>query len=147
MRQPRHFADRPSRLLMRQPPPKAVALLPPGERRRSLGGEAERIRLGEFYEDCRYHPMVCIRPSPPGDDELLGVSLIDGLIGACSEDHCGVVPLTAEEALARKVWFHRVAERMGWPVPATRDLAADDLGLFPMPEEWRELYDKGPKGT
>jgi hypothetical protein len=74
--------------------------------------QADRIRRGEFYEDCRYHPMLCVQAAPPEDDELVGVSLIDGGIRACSEDHCGVVRMTVEEAIARKLnWDHFLRER------------------------------------
>jgi hypothetical protein len=73
----------------------------------------DRISRGEFYEDCRYHPMLCIQPSPSGDDELVGISLIDGAIGACSEAHCGVVRMTADEAIERKVHWDRFARERG----------------------------------
>ena len=73
----------------------------------------EPIQRGEFYEDCRYHPMLCVQSSPPDDDELVGISLIDGAIGACSEDHCGVVRMTAEEAIERKLNWDRFVEERG----------------------------------
>jgi hypothetical protein len=106
----------------------------------------ERIQSGDLYEDCRYHPMVCVRPSPPDDDELLGVSLIDGQFAACSEDHCGVVKLTSAEALARKVWFNRVADRLGWRIPEPRDAWADEIaesGEVAMPDAWHDMYERG----
>lgn len=73
----------------------------------------DRINRGEFYEDCRYHPMLCIQPSPPGDDELVGISLVDGAIGACSEDHCGVARMTVDEAIERKVHWDRFVREHG----------------------------------
>jgi hypothetical protein len=78
--------------------------------------DADRIKRGEFYEDCRYHPMLCVQPSPPDDDELVGISLIDGAIGACSEDHCGVVRLTTEEAIERKLNWKEFAHQNGLPL-------------------------------
>jgi hypothetical protein len=77
----------------------------------------DRINRGAVYEDCRYHPMLCIQPSPPGDDELVGISLIDGAIGACSEDHCGVVRMTVDEAIERKVQWDRLCGSTDWPKP------------------------------
>jgi hypothetical protein len=75
----------------------------------------DRIQRGEFYEDCRYHPMLCVQPSPPGDDELVGISLLDGTIGACSEDHCGVVKLTANEAIERRLNWNSFADQHDLP--------------------------------
>jgi hypothetical protein len=50
--------------------------------------------LGDFYEDCRYHPIVCIEVASDGD-ELRDISLITGDVGSCSLNHYGVVRLTA----------------------------------------------------
>lgn len=67
---------------------------------RGLIAERE-IRPGDFYEDCRYHPMVCV-DNYRGDD-LRGVSLITGMgPSSCSMFHCGVVKMTEKEALERK---------------------------------------------
>jgi hypothetical protein len=79
------------------------------------------VERGEFYEDCRYHPMHCIQSSPPGDDQLIGISLIDGGIGSCSEEHCGVVRMTTEEAIDRKVNWQTFAEEHGLPNPYPRE--------------------------
>jgi len=66
--------------------------------------------LGDFYEDCRYHPMLCIEVASDGD-ELRGISLITGDVGSCSLNHCGVVRLTAMEAIERRLhWDDFVAE-------------------------------------
>jgi hypothetical protein len=82
---------------------------------------SKRIKRGEFYEDCRYHPMLCIKPAQDDDDELIGVSLINGMTGSCSEAHCGVVPMTVEEAIERKVDWNAFAEKHGLPNPFPRD--------------------------
>ena len=51
--------------------------------------KAEReIRPGDIYEDCRYHPMVCISNI---EDNLTGVSMVTGAIGCCSQSSCGVI--------------------------------------------------------
>lgn len=70
--------------------------------------EADPIEAGDFYEDCRYHPVLCVAAdySPEGDD-LQGISLVDGGIGSCSPRHCGPVKLTSEQAIERRVnWAH-----------------------------------------
>lgn len=54
------------------------------------------IQRGDFYEDCGYHPRLCTEVN--GDD-LTGISLITGEEGNCSFKHCGVIKLTAEEAI------------------------------------------------
>jgi hypothetical protein len=55
------------------------------------------IKPGDYYEDCAFHPCLCIRVD---SDELLGVSLIDGSYPrGCSIGHCGVRRLTLPEAL------------------------------------------------
>ena len=106
---------------------------------------SERIQPGDFYEDCRFHPMLCV--SAHADDDLVGISLVNGFMGSCSPTHCGVVPLTFPEAVARKVWFNRLAERMGWPNPVPRDGSTDqmaDEGDVALPDAWREMYQRGP---
>lgn len=64
----------------------------------------QNIKVGDFYEDCRYHPMLCIEITESeiddvDDDALRGISLVTGQVGNCSAAHCGVVKLTAEEAI------------------------------------------------
>jgi hypothetical protein len=54
------------------------------------------VRMGDFYEDCRYHPMFCVWRD---DDMLTGVSLVNGQIGCCSATHCGVRKLDRHDAL------------------------------------------------
>ncbi len=49
---------------------------------------SRELRPGQFYENCNYHPMVCI--SNDGGD-ITGVSLIDGEIRCCDLYHCGVL--------------------------------------------------------
>ncbi len=60
------------------------------------------LEPGDFYEDCGYHPCLCIRVS---DEEIAGVSLVDGSYPrACDIRHCGVRKLTFEEAMRWKFW-------------------------------------------
>jgi len=57
------------------------------------------IRPGEFYEDCAFHPCLCTRSSEE-DDEISGISLVDGSSPrCCSPRHCGVRKLELPEVL------------------------------------------------
>lgn len=56
------------------------------------------MKPGDIYEDCNYHPVLCIDIDYEADD-IWGISLIDGSSPrSCSLLHCGVVKLTPEEA-------------------------------------------------
>ncbi len=60
------------------------------------------IQPGDFYEDCAYHPCLCMRVL---DKEVAGISLVDGSVDrCCSIGHCGVRRLTAEEAVEWKLF-------------------------------------------
>lgn len=54
------------------------------------------LRPGDIYEDCAYHPCLCLFVD---GDEVRGVSLVDGSYPrGCSIGFCGVRKLTLEEA-------------------------------------------------
>jgi hypothetical protein len=58
------------------------------------------IQVGEIYEDCSYHPVLCTEKE---DGVVGGISLIDGTMPRhCSTGCCGLVKLSLEEAVARK---------------------------------------------
>jgi hypothetical protein len=59
------------------------------------------IAVGTIYEDCAYHPVLCTYRSDE-EDEMEGISLIDGQIRRCSVLYCGAEPLTLAQALAIK---------------------------------------------
>lgn len=64
--------------------------------------QPDRIAVGDIYEDCFYHPVLCTSADYQ-EDELSGISLIDGSSPrSCSPSHCGPVRLTVEEAVAIK---------------------------------------------
>ncbi len=66
--------------------------------------------VGLIYEDCAWHPVLCTYASE-ADDELQGISLIDGSFPrSCSPIHCGVVPLRPEQVLWIKANFSKYAE-------------------------------------
>jgi hypothetical protein len=60
------------------------------------------IAPGDFYEDCAYHPCLCLRVL---DDEVSGVSLVDeSYPRSCGIGFCGVRKLTFEEAMHQKFY-------------------------------------------
>lgn len=64
--------------------------------------QTDRIAVGDIYEDCAYHPVLCTLADYDGD-ELAGISLIDGSSPrSCSPTFCGPARLTVEEAVAIK---------------------------------------------
>lgn len=56
------------------------------------------LQPGDIYEDCAYHPCLCLGAEPNGF-EIWGISLVDGSYPrSCDLQHCGVRKLTLEEA-------------------------------------------------
>jgi hypothetical protein len=56
------------------------------------------LAVGDIYEDCAYHPVLCVSVEYENDD-ISGISLIDGTHPrSCSLRHCGVRKLTVDEA-------------------------------------------------
>lgn len=104
-------------------------------------------KAGVIYEDCAYHPCLCINVSIEAD-EIWGVSLVDGSYPrSCSLWHCGVWKMTladawwakrlahrkrGDDALLRKLHKFEIgprAERDGSaPGIAPSDLYADEVG-------------------
>jgi hypothetical protein len=78
------------------------------------GVDGEQFTVGCIYEDCAFHPVFCTNVSYE-DDELTGISLIDGSAPrSCSMKHCGPELLTAEQAVRIKESFDAyVAFRVG----------------------------------
>lgn len=82
------------------------------------------IKPGDIYEDCSYHPMVCLAAIPVlysggwrgklrivSDVDLTGVSLWDLSIRSCSARHCAPVPLNPDELL-KSLYYHAEDKRM-----------------------------------
>lgn len=60
------------------------------------------IRVGDIFEDCAFHPVLCLG-ADYREDDLWGISLIDGTYPrSCSFIHCGVRKLSLEEAWSIK---------------------------------------------
>jgi hypothetical protein len=63
---------------------------------------ADELQLGDFYEDCAYHPCLCIGS---GMGTVDGVSLVDGSFPRnCGVPQCRVRKLTAEEAITWRLF-------------------------------------------
>jgi hypothetical protein len=57
-----------------------------------------RIKLGDIYESCSYHPVLCLGVDYK-EDSIWGVSLVDGSYPCnCSLVNCGVRKLTLKQA-------------------------------------------------
>jgi hypothetical protein len=78
---------------------------------------SDAIERGDFYEDCSYEPMLCVKSDYP-DDDLVGISLLSGRIGSCSPMHCGPVKLTGEEAIHRRLNWRAFATARGLALKA-----------------------------
>ena len=62
-----------------------------------------RLKPGDIYESCSYHPVLCLGVDYKSD-EIWGVSLIDGTYPlSCSLLHCGVRRLTPKQAWEAKM--------------------------------------------
>jgi hypothetical protein len=58
---------------------------------------ADELQPGHFYEDCAYHPCLCISS---GMEMVDGISPVDGSFPRnCGVPQCSVRKLTAEEAI------------------------------------------------
>lgn len=58
---------------------------------------SNQINLGDFYEDCYYHPCLC---TLVWDGCVSGISLVDGTYPRdCSIEHYAIRKLTPEEAI------------------------------------------------
>ncbi len=67
--------------------------------------------FGKIVEACNYHPSIVTRLYYDGNRVWSGdidvKSLIDGRESACSLLHCGIVPLTKEEANERVAYAEK----------------------------------------
>lgn len=92
------------------------------------------ITVGVIFEDCGFHPVLCTLASPE-EDELQGISLIDGQIRSCSMFHCGPELLSLGQVLAIKKDFpaYVAARTAGGGLPVGDDLpsveASDVMGM------------------
>jgi hypothetical protein len=86
---------------------------------------------GELFEDCRYHPCLCIEANSPEDvDGVHGISLVDGTPCGCSIWHCGLRKLT-------------VAEAVQWKYHGPNDVVVEDHWW----ERWPQKNAKPERGS
>jgi len=58
--------------------------------------EIPEFKVGDLFEDCGYHPCICTEVN---EDDIVGISLINGQERGCSIRNCGVVKRTMEEVV------------------------------------------------
>ena len=60
----------------------------------------DKIKVGEFYEDCAYHPVLCTKIN---GDNVEGISLVDGSFPrCCSIRNCGPKSISFKTAVRLK---------------------------------------------
>jgi hypothetical protein len=85
----------------------------------------DTIKPGDYYEDCSFHPCLCI--AADGHGGISGISLIDGSFPrTCDIAHCGVRKLTLDEVILWKKkgpqnldqpWTPLPDKQWWWPRP------------------------------
>jgi len=66
-------------------------------------GHPGDVAPGDLFEDCRYHPCLCVEVGDGSDPAAVwGISLVDGSPSGCDVRHCGLRKLTLEEAVQWK---------------------------------------------
>lgn len=92
-----------------------------------------QLKRGDFYEGCSYHPCMAVIVDYE-DDEIAGVSLVDGTFQSCSLRSCGVLKLSQGEALTWK--FCGPQPRLFWLHPEMKD--DPENGIDDPTKEWEE---------
>ncbi|GHD57594.1 hypothetical protein GCM10010317_045660 [Streptomyces mirabilis] len=66
-------------------------------------GNPNDIQVGDIYEDCSFHPVLCTAVDEVAGVVLSGVSLIDGTFPrSCDALHCGPIRIRVEDVMAIK---------------------------------------------
>jgi hypothetical protein len=61
------------------------------------------IRVGDIYEDCSFHPVLCTEIDDDGWVVLSGISLIDGSFPrSCDGQYCWPIRIPVEEVMTIK---------------------------------------------
>lgn len=75
-------------------------------------GNPNGIQIGDIYEDCSFHPVLCTAVDEVAGVVLSGVSLIDGSFPrSCDALHCGPIRIRVEEVMAIKQDLEGYARR------------------------------------
>ena len=86
------------------------------------------IQIGDYYEDCAYHPCLCIHAE---GDEIMGISLVDGSFPRiCSLRHCGIVPLNYKQAIYSKFKLLKEERQTDEPAESKSDLQSHFVEKF-----------------
>ncbi|MGW5780883.1 hypothetical protein [Streptomyces sp. NPDC003863] len=66
-------------------------------------GNPNGIQVGDIYEDCSFHPVLCTAVDDVAGVALSGISLIDGSFPrSCDALHCGPIRIRVEDVVAIK---------------------------------------------
>lgn len=98
------------------------------------------IRPGDIFEDCAYHPVLCLEVHE--DESISGVSLIDGSGPRnCSLRHCGVIRLTPYDVqqIRRDFATYKAKRQRDWHPPrevagVAAEISAEGLPLIGLTE-------------
>jgi len=78
--------------------------------------KTQRIRVGDIYEDCAYHPCVATE-ADKRKDSLRGISIIDGSgPRGCSFRHCAPLKITIKQAVKRRKNWENFRKTGGDPL-------------------------------
>ncbi|MEV7340625.1 hypothetical protein [Streptomyces sp. NPDC093544] len=70
------------------------------------------IRVGDIYEDCSFHPVLCTEIDNDGGVVLSGISLIDGTFPrSCDAQFCAPIRIQVEDVMAIKNDLEAYASR------------------------------------
>ncbi|MFJ3536524.1 hypothetical protein ACIPQA_13765 [Streptomyces sp. NPDC090109] len=84
-------------------------------------GDPNGIQVGDIYEDCSFHPVLCTAVDDVAGVVLSGISLIDGSFPrSCDALYCGPIHIRVEEVVAIKQDLDGYARRR------KAELRADD---------------------
>ncbi|MEU5279470.1 hypothetical protein AB0G87_24010 [Streptomyces asoensis] len=75
-------------------------------------GNPNGIQVGDIYEDCSFHPVLCTAVDDVAGVVLSGISLIDGTFPrSCDALYCGPVRIGVGDVMAIKEDFDGYVRR------------------------------------
>jgi len=110
------------------------------KRKTKLRRAQDVVKPGEFYEDCAFHPCLCIYSK---DELIQGISLVDGSHPrVCDANYCGVIKLTFRQAMERKFYGPPTAEAVARIPPDKhwweKSIHALSMLSWPLPKRLRK---------
>jgi hypothetical protein len=101
----------------------------------------DSFRVGGLYEDCGYHPCLCV-VIDEDDRDIQGISLMDGSgPRSCDLDHCGPQPLTVAQAVAIRADLAGYIERRASGLTIEDSLGLRGLAIDPASWDRRQRSD------